>query len=169
MKTAALLITFVMALLSVNSASAEMVAPVYQKSGNIIGVDSFTDTMKLDQGSYRLSLTDFQFPDAFAKLGVAVTTGKTLLASILLDGTSTSKSVGFQAGTGDYFLSLFGMTGSIDKVGLYGVDLSYSSQQPAPTPLPPSAALFISGLALCVLLRLRGRKTDRANRAMETA
>lgn len=84
------------------SGNAAAVA-VYEKVDTVHGMDSFTDVFSIEvPGTYTVTLTDFEFPNPFKWLGVAVTTATEKLG--VLTGAG---SFSFEADAGDYYVSVF--------------------------------------------------------------
>jgi hypothetical protein len=97
--------------------------------------DTFT---VIDAGTYRATLTDFEFPEPMAQSGMAVTTATELLGSLNAPGSFT-----FDATPGDYFVSFFGEAGASTSYGMYGIEISQ-------VPLPAAVWLLGSGLIALV-------------------
>ena len=97
----------------------------------------FTDTFEiLDAGSYRATLTDFEFPAAMTDTGMDVTTTTDSLGSLMAPGSFT-----FNATPGNYFVSFYGAadTSAPLELGQYGIEISK-------VPVPAAIWLFGSGL-----------------------
>jgi hypothetical protein len=135
------------------SAQADMVEvgadSSYQDVGFISGVDRSSNAFDIVlAGTYRATLTDFVFPEAFQALQLIVTSATQEFGRI--EGTG---SFVFDADPGRYFVSLFGQAGGIFDLGLYGVDISVANV--APVPLPPAALLLLSALGALAAVRKR--------------
>ena len=104
----------------------------------------FTDTFEISEaGSYKATLTDFEFPMPMVATGMSVTTATDLLGSLLAPG-----SFNFDATPGKYFVSFFGFADtSAPQLGNYGIEISQ-------IPIPAAVWLFGSGLlGLCLISR----------------
>jgi len=103
--------------------------------------DTFT---VIDAGIYMAILTDFDFPEAMAQSGMAVTTATELLGSLNAPGSFT-----FEATPDEYFVSFFGEAGASTSYGMYGIEISQ-------VPLP--AAVWLLGSGLIGLIGISRRK-----------
>ena len=104
----------------------------------------FTDMFEISEaGSYKATLTDFEFPIPMLATGMSVTTATDLLGSLLAPG-----SFNFDATPGKYFVSFFGFADtSAPQLGNYGIEISQ-------IPIPAAVWLFGSGLlGLCLISR----------------
>ena len=126
-------------------------ATVYEKVELFQTETFFTDSFDISEaGLYKATLTDFEFPEAMVKSGMAVTTATELLGSVDAPGSFT-----FDATLGQYFVSFFGEAGASTSYGMYGIEISQ-------VPVPAAAWLFGSGLiGLAVVAR---RKTQQKSR-----
>ena len=76
---------------------------VYEKVDMFSNSIHFTDSFMIGtQGTYKATLTDFEFPNPFASSGLNITTSTDSLGKLLGPG-----SVMFDAGPGDYYISMF--------------------------------------------------------------
>jgi len=96
----------------------------------------FTDMFEISEaGSYKATLTDFEFPMPMVATGMSVTTATDLLGSLLASG-----SFNFDAAPGKYFVSFFGFSDtSAPQLGQFGIEISQ-------VPVPAAVWLFASGL-----------------------
>ena len=104
----------------------------------------FTDMFEISEaGSYKATLTDFEFPIPIVATGMSVTTATDLLGSLL-----APVSFNFDATPGKYFVSFFGFADtSAPQLGNYGIEISQ-------IPIPAAVWLFGSGLlGLCLISR----------------
>ena len=104
----------------------------------------FTDMFEISEaGSYKATLTDFEFPIPMLATGMSVTTATDLLGSLLAPGFFN-----FDATPGKYFVSFFGFADtSAPQLGNYGIEISQ-------IPIPAAVWLFGSGLlGLCLISR----------------
>jgi len=142
--------------LSIGSLVYEEVAFV---DGVKTSVESFSD---LDKGTYSLTLTNFEFPEALSSLGASITSATDMVGSLLLDEQNSSETLIFEIVQPDtYYLSVFGIAGSTYNLGMYGVELSQIGV--SAVPLPAAAYLFFSGLVGLVFVgRREGLRFPRA-------
>jgi hypothetical protein len=121
----------------------------------ITGTDSivlpFVISGGMPGGTVSVTLSDLGWPGAMSALSFAASTSTSLLAQLAAPGSLTF-DIG---GSGTYFATVFGVADPNFGSGLYSLNLSYS-----PVPLPASALLLLSGLAM-----LR-RKTNRNERLL---
>lgn len=96
----------------------------------------FTDIFNISEaGSYKATLTDFEFPMPMVATGMSVTTATDLLGSLLAPG-----SFNFDAMPGKYFVSFFGFADTAaPQLGQYGIEIRQVS-------VPAAVWLFGSGL-----------------------
>lgn len=96
----------------------------------------FTDIFNISEaGSYKATLTDFEFPMPMVATGMSVTTATDLLGSLLAPG-----SFNFDAMPGKYFVSFFGFADTAaPQLGQYGIEITQVS-------VPAAVWLFGSGL-----------------------
>lgn len=102
----------------------------------------YTDWLYIDTaGSYRGTLTDFEFPAPLSALGLSIATATELLVSIDGPGEFT-----FDAEPGKYYLSLFAVADEEREFGQFGIQILADSGGAAPVPLPSGMLLLGSGL-----------------------
>ena len=96
----------------------------------------FTDMFEISEaGSYKATLTDFEFPEPMISAGMSVVTATELLGSLLAPGSFT-----FDAMPGNYFVTFYGFADtSAPQLGQYGIEISQ-------VPVPAAVWLFGSGL-----------------------
>ena len=96
----------------------------------------FTDMFEISEaGSYKATLTDFEFPMPMVATGMSVTTATDLLGSLLAPG-----SFNFDAAPGSHFVSFFGFADTTaPQLGQFGIEISQ-------VPVPAAVWLFASGL-----------------------
>lgn len=100
----------------------------------------------IEAGSYKATLTDFEFPLPMLATGMIVTTVTDLLGSLLAPG-----SFNFYATPGKYFVSFFGFADtSAPQLGNYGIEITQ-------IPIPAAVWLFGSGLLGLSLVSRRDR------------
>jgi hypothetical protein len=126
---------------------------VYEEVAFVDGVKtSIHSFSNLDMGTYSLTLTDFEFPDALNALGASFTTATAMVGSVLLGEESSSETLTFEIDQPDtYYLSVFGIAGSTYNLGMYGLELSQIGV--SAVPLPTAAYLFFSGLMGLIFVR----------------
>lgn len=84
---------------------------VYEKVDMFRGAVHFTDSFMIDSaGTYKATLTDFAFPNAFDDSGLNVTSSTASLGRLSGPGDFT-----FEAGPGDYYVSMFA---EFDRLGV---------------------------------------------------
>ena len=105
----------------------------------------FTDTFEITEaGSYRATLTDFEFPMPMVATGMSVTTATDLLGSLLAPGYFI-----FDATPGSHFVSFFGFADTSEsQLGQYGIEISQ-------VPIPAAVWLFASGLLGLIIISRR--------------
>jgi hypothetical protein len=144
-------------------------ATVVYEDINIIGSDKHKlsyqlETFEIEEfGTFQLTLTDFEFPNPFKKLGLTITDSTDKYAEVWGGG-----SVTFDAGPGDYYIGLVYKTKRRWDMGMYGVEISQLdfldpnsstiNNQTSSVPLPASASLLLSGLAGIGFLNARRKK-----------
>lgn len=142
-------------------AAAVEYASVFEDVGFVSGYDAFSEEISLSGGNYRLTLTDFDFSDRFAKLAVMLSTATDRLYSIKMPTVAANngdqfwqQSIDFTLAAGQYYLSFFGK--NTGQLSFYGISLDQKLDQPAPVPVPAAFLLFGSGLlALAGAVRRR--------------
>ncbi len=86
-------------------------------------------------GNYNVTLTDLEFPAAFANLALAVTQGSQIFGKIYGTGTFT-----FAATPGNYLLTFVATPQSPQQFGLYAVSMDYAAPTVSLTSSTTSAA-----------------------------
>lgn len=119
-------------------------------------------------GQYTASLADFDFPQAFSKVGLAITSfvnGQSKLGEVWGDGQFTFTA----SAPGTYYASLLAEPSAVASVGLFGVQVAdYSGVTAAPVPVPPAILFLTSAVAVFAAFGRGGRKLrdeDSAKRA----
>lgn len=98
-------------------------------------------------GNYLARLTDYEFPVAFDQLALTIVTNGEVVATL-----ETGGDLGFSiSAPGRFFAIVFGTTGDLSQLGLYGLQIA----DLAPVPVP--AALLLFGSALTTLMWRRNR------------
>jgi hypothetical protein len=119
-------------LLGVSLAQAGGGTPIVQQSQGVGGLFHTQSVTLPAAGSYQLTLTDLQFPAAFAELDLAVTQGTALRGQIFGGGTTP---LTFNAPTaGTYSLNVLARLAAGNNYGTWGYLL-------APTPPAPTISL----------------------------
>lgn len=117
------------------------------------GSEVFTERVNIERdGEYELKITDFDFPDPFEKLGVAITTSTEMIDKLTLSGGELTASSAVFLGQGNYYLTLFGIAGVAD-LGLYGVQLKFIAPSVSAVPLPAGIYLLLSGIVYLFTFR----------------
>lgn len=129
----------------------------YEDVGFLSGTAGVTNAFDVAlAGSYRATLTDFKFPDAFQALQLIVTSSTQEYGRITSPGSFL-----FDATPGRYYVSVTGDAGDAFDLGLYGVWIGAAlDAPPAPVALPEAGLLMASALGLLTLMRLRRRGGD---------
>jgi hypothetical protein len=117
---------------------------VFEQVSFLQGKTMYTDRFKIDTaGTYKVTLTDFEFPNPLKMAGLNITTATQALGSLLAPGSFT-----FDADPGSYYLSFFGKA---DHLGQFGIEVAQysivgSGVGVSAVPVPAAAWLFGSGL-----------------------
>ena len=132
-----------------STAGAAVVA--YKDNGFIYGNTPYyssNDFTITDPGTYKATLTDFNFPQSLQQLGLIITDG----GSNELDRLTGPGFFTFDAAPGTYSADLYGVAGGSLQLGLYGISVIMDDGTvggvPAPVALP--SALILLGSALLV-------------------
>ena len=114
---------------------------------SVVGLRAETKNISFSEsGTYTLTLTDFKFGDTFNYLGVQVATSVSSIAQIVIAaGELNRQSITFAINSGDYYLSIFGITGK-KRVGSFGVNFAEGDVAPSPVPLPPALVFMLTSL-----------------------
>jgi hypothetical protein len=122
---------------------------VYEDVGFLDGFEYGTDSFIIgDAGTYKATLTDFEFPAGFDYLALIVTSATDTYGSVELTGDTTGM-FSFHADPGTYFASIIGDTGG--GLGLYGVEIASVPE--------PSTWLLLSAGLLFLGYQLRKEQT----------
>lgn len=117
---------------------------VFEQVSFLTGNTMYTDRFQVDTaGTYKVTLTDFDFPNPLKMAGLNITTATQSLGSLLAPGSFT-----FDADPGSYFLSFFGKA---DHLGQFGIEVAQygilvSDVNVSAVPVPGAVWLFGSGL-----------------------
>jgi len=117
---------------------------VFEEVSLLQGSTLFTDRFEIfSEGTYEVTLTDFDFPKPLKMTGLNITTATESLGSLLDTG-----SFRFDADPGNYYLSFFAKA---DDLGQYGIRIAqYNGVFPqsgaSPVPVPAAAWFLGSGL-----------------------
>ncbi|UCF93061.1 MAG: hypothetical protein JSW39_02585 [Desulfobacterales bacterium] len=134
----------VVLLLMLMLATGAQAATVLDAFDFISGTDTRVYPFEImNAGPYQVTLTDFEFLAPFEVLLLAITTGTTVVDTLVGPGVST-----FQAAPGDFVANILGVAGE-------PFDLSSFRVQVAPVPIPATALLFSSGLIALIAVRRR--------------
>lgn len=130
---------------------ANAASVVYEETGFVTGEASRVNAFYVSTaGTYKASLADYHYGDAFDSLRFTVTAESTFgntMNILSAPGDDT-----FYATPGVYYATFAGAMSDNHSVGLYGVqiklmDMASVPSTPAPIPLPPAIWLFVSALA----------------------
>lgn len=107
-------------------------------------------------GSYQARLVDFTFPESFKKLELSILGGSPVALHEVARLTGPGELI-FDATPGSYWAAVFGQTGAVLGIGLYGIQIeSLTAAVPTPVPLPAGVWLLGSVLgSLAVFYRRR--------------
>jgi hypothetical protein len=111
---------------------------VFDQTQSVSSTPGFFDTSTVSvgtAGNYNVTLTDLQFPAAFANLALAVTQGSQILGKIYGGGTFT-----FAATPGNYRLTFVATPQSSQQFGLYADSMTYAAPTVSLTSSAASAA-----------------------------
>ncbi len=109
------------------------------------GTYVYNTTISFDEpGAYKITLTDFNFPNTFDALGVMVSTAKDKVVDVVSYDHEGSLSKYFNADAGQYYMSLFAVSDRQLNLGSFG--LVFDAASPAEVPLPPALILLMSGV-----------------------
>ena len=116
---------------------------LYDGIGFLQGTQSFVDSFDLPSaGTLTVTLSDIAWPQPLADLDLLVTSTKGALGPETGAGTYT-----FNVNGGDVFAEWFGTAQGPLNAGVYSLKIDFQPNA-LPVPLPTSALLLLSGLAL---------------------
>ena len=142
--------------LLVTRANADTV--LYDGSGFMRGTQSFSDTFNLTApGTLTVTLTNVAWPQQLASLNFLVSTDNGMMGPEMGAGTYTYNVV---AG-GNVFAQWFGTAQGPLDAGVYSLKIDFAPSG-VPVPLPTSAMLLFSGLALLLWQRRQNMSVGRA-------
>lgn len=143
----------VLGMVSMGQVSAAEV--VYENVGFIENTGHISDAFTIDaEGSYKATLTDFDFPNLFGRLSLNVTTATTSQGILIAPGSFV-----FDAQPGTYYANLFGVAAGPLNLGLFGVQIDQvESLTAAPVSIPATTILLASGLGLFLTIMWRRQK-----------
>jgi hypothetical protein len=105
------------------------------------GTWAYNTKVSFDEpGAYKLTLTNFKFPNTLDAVGVMVSSATQNFVDIVSYDKAESLTKLFNVGQGSYFLSIFAISDRQLSLGSLGV-----SFQSAEVPLPPALILLMSG------------------------
>lgn len=118
---------------------------IFEQVNFLTGAGYFTDKFTIDTaGAYRVTLTDFEFPNPLAEAGLNITSANESFGSLFGPGSFT-----FDADPGSYYLNFFGKAPDLGQYGIEIAQFGIVISQPAnlsAVPIPAAAWLFGSGL-----------------------
>jgi len=142
--------------LPVTRANADTV--LYDGSGFMRGTQSFSDTFNLTApGTLTVTLTNVAWPQQLASLNFLLSTDNGMMGPEMGAGTYTYNVV---AG-GNVFAQWFGTAQGPLDAGVYSLKIDFAPSG-VPVPLPTSAVLLLSGLALLLWQRRQNMSVGRA-------
>lgn len=135
-------------LLSVTQVHAALVT--YENVKFIQGTGSFSDAFTIGAaGTYKATLTDFDFPSLFGQLSLDVVTATESKGKLTAPGSFV-----FDAEPGTYYTLLTGVAAGPLDLGAFGVQVEAFSAPPVPVP----AAIVLLASGLCVLVQMAWRR-----------
>jgi hypothetical protein len=128
---------------------------LYDGSGFVQGTQSFTQTFNLTApGTLTVTLSNVAWPQQLANLNFLLSTANGMMGPEMSAGTF---SFNITKG-GNIFAQWFGTAQGPLNAGVFSLKIDFHPLGGvAPVPLPPSALLLLSGLALMVLWMRRPR------------
>lgn len=121
----------------------------------IQGTWAYNTKVSFDEpGAYKLTLTNFQFPNTLDAVGIMVSSATQNIVDIVSYDRAESLTELFNVNQGSYFLSIFAISDRQLNLGTLGVNF----QSAAEVPLPPALVLLMSG-AMTLLGFARRRQT----------
>lgn len=143
--------------------AAQAAMTVYEDVGFIRGSGEQSESFTVaDAGSYRVTLTDFSFPNTFGQLSLNITTSLTEINLINGSGWFDFDAI---ANT-TYFANVSGLASGSLNLGLYGVNVTALSTVVSPVPLPATFFMMASALIILGALRRSGSAVARARFAV---
>jgi len=137
-------------ILFVVQAQASMVSVdagvVYEDVGFISGYEQVSESFQITRaGTYRATLTDFEFPVAFDFLNLNIVSSIKEFGRVSAEGSFI-----FEADPGTYYANLLGLSGGDLELGLYGVQVALIDgfDSVSPVPLPAPVVLLASALIM---------------------
>lgn len=151
---------------SLFASSAQASTVAYEDVGFIRGVGFENDSFTVDSnGKYRVTLTDFNFPNSFDELQLMVSTYDTPINTIVGAG-----AFDFDAKVGTtYFTNVYGVAGGPLDLGLYGIGVEALNSSVPAVPLPASLLLMSSALVALGAFGRGGRGLDAGSALPEEA
>jgi hypothetical protein len=132
-------------------AQANAASVVYEDVGFIRGVGFESDSFMVSaDGTYRASLTDFNFPVKFDELNFTITTLNADLTGMHeIDSLSGAGWFDFEASSGiTYYANVHGVAGGRLDLGLYGIGVAALNAPVSSVPLPAPLLLLSSALVV---------------------
>ena len=140
--------------LSFSPAVADTV--LYDGSAFMRGTQSFSDTFNLTgPGTLTVTLSNVDWPQKLASLNFLLSTANGMMGPEMGAGTY---SYNIAAG-GNVFAQWFGTAQGPLNAGVFSLEIDFQPLGGMPVPLPASAVLLLSGLAL-LLWQRRARNTE---------
>jgi len=148
---AAMILGFGLLALPMTRASADTV--LFDSSGFLQGTESFTQAFNLTSaGTLTVTLSNIAWPQQLASLNFLLSSANGTMGPEMSAGTY---SFAIAAG-GNVFAQWFGAAQGPLNAGVYSLKIEFQPEAGLPVPLPASALLLLSGLAL-LLWQRRGR------------
>lgn len=129
---------------------------LYDGSGFMRGTQSFSDTFNLTApGTLTVTLSNVAWPQPLASLNFLLSTDNGMMGPEVSAGTYSYNIV---AG-GNVFAQWFGTAQGPLNAGVYSLKIDFQPLGGMPVPLPASAVLLLSGLAM-LLWQRRARNSE---------
>lgn len=149
----AMILGFGLFVLPMARAGADTV--LYDGAGFLQGTESFAQTFNLTApGTLTVTLSNIAWPEQLASLNFLLSSANGMMGPEMSAGTYTFAI----AAGGNVFAQWFGTAQGPLDAGVYSLKIDFQPQGGMPVPLPTSALLLLSGLAL-LLWQHRARRT----------
>jgi hypothetical protein len=139
----AVVLAFALFALPMVRANADSV--LYDGSGFVQGTEAFSQTFNLTApGTLTVTLSNIAWPQQLASLNFLLSSANGMMGPEIGSGTFTFDV----AAGGNVFAQWFGTAQGPLNAGVYSLKIEFQPQGAMPVPLPASAVLLLSGLAL---------------------
>jgi hypothetical protein len=136
---------------------------VYGDNGFILETGYHTHKFTIENaGTYKVTLTNFEFPDYLDQLSVSINTYDTEINTLALTDSERQGYLFFEAEADSiYFANVFGVGAGDLQLGLYGIKISLDSLTPTAVPLPSSLLFLVSSMVVMGAAGRGGKLTER--------